>query len=104
MEVHAPHQPIMSKKEFLVHLLAITIGLLIAVGIEGCVELYHEHCLVKEARQTLREEVQFNSDRMAEALPEIDKERKSVDDSIKISDADCGTPQGQSSTEWVNRG
>ncbi len=84
MEVHAPHQPIMSKKEFLVHLLAITIGLLIAVGIEGCVEMYREHGLVKEARQTLRDEIQYNSDRMAEALPEIDKERKSVDDSIKF--------------------
>jgi len=84
VEVHAPQHPIMNKKEFLVHLLAITIGLLIAVGIEGCVELYHEHSLVKEARRTLRDEIQFNSDKMADALPEIDKERKSVDDSIKF--------------------
>jgi hypothetical protein len=84
MEVHAPHQPILSKKEFLVHLLAITIGLLIAVGIEGCVELYREHSLVKEARRTLRDEIQYNSDKMAGALPEIEKEKKSVDDSIKF--------------------
>lgn len=83
MEVHAPHQPIMSKKEFFVHLLAITIGLLIAVGIEGCVEMYREHSLVKEARQTLREEIQYNSDRMAEALPDIEKERAAIDQNIK---------------------
>lgn len=84
MEVHAPHQPIFTLKEFLVHLLAITIGLLIAVGIEGCVELYHEHSLVKEARQTLRDEIQYNSDKMAEALPEIEKEKTSVSDSMKM--------------------
>jgi len=68
----------------MVHLLAITIGLLIAVGIEGCVEMYHEHSLVKEARRTLREEIQYNSDKMAGALPEIEKERASVADSIKF--------------------
>jgi len=84
MEVHAPQYPIMSKKEFLVHLLAITIGLLIAVGIEGCVELYREHSLVKEARRTLRDEIQYNSDKMAAALPEIEKEKTSVADSIKF--------------------
>jgi len=84
VEVHAPHQPILSKKEFLVHLLAITIGLLIAVGIEGCVELYREHSLVKEARRTLRDEIQYNSDKMAGALPEIEKEKQSVADSIKF--------------------
>jgi hypothetical protein len=84
VEVHAPHHPILSLKEFLVHLLAITIGLLIAVGIEGGVELYREHNLVKEARRTLREEIQYNSDKMAGALPEIEKERASVADSIKF--------------------
>ena len=84
MEVHAPQHPILSKKEFLVHLLAITIGLLIAVGIEGCVELYREHSLVKEARRTLRDEIQYNSDKMAAALPEIEKEKTSVADSIKF--------------------
>jgi hypothetical protein len=84
VDVHAPHHPIMSWKEFLVHLLAITIGLLIAVGIEGLVELLREHTLVKEARQTLREEIQFNSDRMADALPEIETEKTSVANSIKF--------------------
>jgi hypothetical protein len=48
------------------------------------VELYREHSLVKEARQTLREEIQFNSDKMAAALPEIEKEKTSVADSIKF--------------------
>lgn len=84
MEVHAPHQPILSLKEFLVHLLAITIGLLIAVGIEGCVELYREHSLVKEARRTLHEEIHYNSAKLADALPEVETEKTTVADSIKF--------------------
>jgi len=84
VEVHAPHQPILSLKEFLVHLLAITIGLLIAVGIEGCVELYREHSLVKEARRTLHEEIHYNSAKLADALPEVETEKTTVADSIKF--------------------
>jgi hypothetical protein len=84
VDVHAPHHPIMGWKDFLLHLVTITIGLLIAVGIEGLVELHREHRLVKEARQTLRDEIQYNSDKMAGALPEIEKEKASVADSIKL--------------------
>jgi hypothetical protein len=84
VDVHAPHHPILSWKEFLVHLLAITIGLLIAVGIEGCVELLREHSLVKEARQTLREEIAYNSQKMDEALPEIESEKSAIAQDIKV--------------------
>jgi hypothetical protein len=49
LDVHAPHEPIHGVKDFLLHLLTISVGLLIAVGIEGCVELHREHKLVREA-------------------------------------------------------
>ena len=64
LDVHAPHEPIHGVKDFLLHLLTITVGLLIAVGIEGCVELHREHKLVKEARATMREEIHSNSESM----------------------------------------
>src|SRR5271170_7037336 len=54
----------MGWKDFLLHLLTISSGLLIAVGIEGCVELHPEHKLVREARETMREEIQYNSNEM----------------------------------------
>ncbi len=41
LDVHAPHSKIEGIKEFLLHLFTISVGLLIAVGIEGCVERYH---------------------------------------------------------------
>lgn len=53
MEVHPPHSPIHSVKEFMVHLLAITIGLLIALGLEASVEWLHHRSLVREARENM---------------------------------------------------
>ena len=38
LDVHPPHEKMHGFKDFLLHLLTITIGLLIALGLEGCVE------------------------------------------------------------------
>jgi hypothetical protein len=78
LDVHAPHEPIHGVKDFLLHLLTITVGLLIAVGIEGCVELHREHKLVKEARATLREEIQANSDSMNGAVATLDQQSTAI--------------------------
>jgi len=84
LDVHAPHEPIHGVKDFLLHLLTITVGLLIAVGIEGCVELHREHKLVKEARATLREEIQSNSESMNGALANLEKEDKAIANNIDV--------------------
>jgi Sec-independent protein translocase protein TatA len=75
LDVHAPHEPIGSWKDFLLHLLIITVGLLIAVGIEGLVELHREHVLVKEARATMREEIQDNLNSMKNAEENLKKQK-----------------------------
>jgi hypothetical protein len=44
LEVHSPHLSIHTWKDFLIHIATITIGLLIAVGLEQSVEaLHHRH-------------------------------------------------------------
>jgi hypothetical protein len=83
VEVHAPHHPIVSWKEFGIHLVAITVGLLIAVGIEGLVERHREHVLVREARETMRAEIEHNSEKMQDAVPEIEAERATMEANIK---------------------
>jgi hypothetical protein len=83
LDVHAPHHPIMGWKDFLLHLLTISIGLLIAVGIEGCVELHREHKLVQEARETMREEVQHNSNTMKDTLVSVKKQRATMEKNIE---------------------
>ena len=60
MEVSPPHQPIHSWKDFLLHLLTITIGLFIALTLEAAVESMHHRHLVREARQSLRRETVDN--------------------------------------------
>ena len=82
MDVHAPHHPIGGWKDFFVHLITISVGLLIAVGIEGCVELHREHKLVREARETMREEIQHNSDKMKEAVVTLDKQTETMKKNI----------------------
>ena len=60
MDIHAPHHPIESKRDFFLHLFTITCGLLIALGLEGLVEMAHHHSLVVEARANIRRELDDN--------------------------------------------
>jgi hypothetical protein len=81
MEVHPPDKPIHSWKDFLIHLATITIGLLIAVGIEGIVEWRHHVHLVNEAEAGLNEEITRN----AAMLPSI---RKQIAEAQKVLSQD----------------
>jgi hypothetical protein len=83
LDVHAPHEPIHSVRDFLLHLLTITVGLLIAVGIEGCVELHREHTLVREARATMREEIAHNAKSMVDETAELGKQTVAIDTDIQ---------------------
>jgi hypothetical protein len=60
MDIHPPHQPIHTWKDFLLHLLTITIGLFIALTLEGSIESLHHRHLVRDAHRDLREEIQYN--------------------------------------------
>jgi hypothetical protein len=60
LDVHPPHGPIRSWKDFTLHLLTITIGLLIALTLQAAVESLHHRHLVKEARANLRREIVEN--------------------------------------------
>lgn len=60
VDVHAPHRPIQTLKEFLLHLLTITIGLFIALMLESVVEAVHHRHLVEDARARLAQEIEGN--------------------------------------------
>jgi len=59
LDVHAPHANVHTWKDFLIHIAIITIGLLIAIALEQCVESLHhieqrhqlEHDLLEEAKR-----------------------------------------------------
>ena len=60
MDVHPPHGPIRSLKDFILHLLTITIGLLIALALEAAVQSLHHRHMVTEARANLAREIVEN--------------------------------------------
>ena len=73
MEIHAPHEPIHTKRDFFLHLFTITVGLLIALSLEGLVEYAHHRHLVREARDNIRRELELNHDAAQSDLGNMQK-------------------------------
>jgi len=64
MDVHAPHEPLHSWRDFWIHLGTITIGLLIAISLEQSVEaLHHVH-----QRHQLEEDLRAEGERNVEII------------------------------------
>lgn len=78
MEVSPPHQPIHSWKDFLLHLLTITIGLFIALTLEAAVESMHHRHMVREARDNLRREIVENHKFYANNVPKLQLNRNQL--------------------------
>jgi hypothetical protein len=87
MDVHAPHKPIQSIKEFLVHLLAITIGLLIALGLESTVEWVHHRHLAQDARENIYQEFRANQQDLVRQLNALPAEEKHLDEILSVIDS-----------------
>jgi len=66
LDVHPPHQPVHGLRDFLVHLSTITVGLLIALGLEACVEWMHHRHQVEDVRVALLRERSENQKRFVE--------------------------------------
>jgi len=60
MDVHGVEGPLHSWKDFFLHLATITIGILIALSLEGILEWSHHRSLVREARESLNSEMRDN--------------------------------------------
>ena len=60
LDVHPPHAAAHSWRDFLIHIATITLGLLIALSLEGALEAMHHRHLVREARENIRKELEQN--------------------------------------------
>jgi hypothetical protein len=58
MEVHPPEHPIMTWKQFLIHMATVCLGLLIAIALEQSVEALHRHEQAHELREALHRETE----------------------------------------------
>ena len=57
MDIHPPHGPVSSLKEFGVHIAIVTIGILIALSLEGLMETVRNRELVRETRANFQVEL-----------------------------------------------
>ena len=84
LDVHAPHERMHGLRDFLLHLLTITIGLLIALGLEGCVEWRHHRNLVHEAEDDMRGEVAQNLGTVTALQKQIVEQQKQLDADLNV--------------------
>ena len=78
MEIHPPHGPIHTKKDFFISLLAITVGILIALSLESLLTWNHHRALVNEARTNLAVEISTNRKTMETYLQDIQRREKEL--------------------------
>jgi hypothetical protein len=62
LDVHPPHHTASTWRDFFIHIATITVGLLIAIGLEQSVEMLHHHHQRSELKQQLHDEAQRNLD------------------------------------------
>jgi hypothetical protein len=71
LDVHPPNEPVHGWRDFFIHLATITIGLLIALSLEGCVEWRHHRQMVHEAQAGLQIEIEANHREVQHALDHV---------------------------------
>jgi hypothetical protein len=67
LDVHPPEHGIHGFRDFFLHLFTITVGLLIAIGLEQSVEAIHHRHQRREAEETIRQELRENRDTLMRA-------------------------------------
>jgi hypothetical protein len=84
LDVHPPHEPIYGWRDFFIHLATITIGLVIALSLEGCVEWRHHRNLVHEADSGLRIEIRGNAKEVEGAIEDLQKEQAFLKQDVAV--------------------
>src|SRR5215467_51075 len=78
MEIHPPHA-IRTLKDFLLALLTVFIGILLALGLEGLITWAHNRALVREARANIATEIRNNKESIDKALQELPGRKNSLE-------------------------
>jgi len=87
LDVHAPHGHAHNWRDFLVHIAAIAIGLLLALGLEKLAEYVHERGELSAARRELAAEVAENQRKWAMNVAEATRIREELATDLKILQA-----------------
>jgi hypothetical protein len=83
LDVHAPHESVHSWRDFFLHLVTITIGLFIALSLEGFVEWQHHRHLAHDAETSLRAEIKSNAEGM-DVLTDLHQRQATLKHDVKV--------------------
>ena len=86
MDIHPPHSPIRSLRDFAIQLITITAGVLIALSLEGLRETYREHVLVSEAHEMLAREIADNRKDVENVLGSLHDQRQNLVVALRFAD------------------
>jgi hypothetical protein len=86
MDIHPPHSPIRSLRDFAIQLITITAGVLIALSLEGLRETYREHVLVSEAHEMLAREIADNRKDVENVLGSLSDQRQNLVVALRFAD------------------
>jgi len=84
IDVHPPHAAAHGPRDFFIHLFTITIGLLIALGLEGAVEWQHHRHLAHDAEASMTSEVKSNASGIEEELDALHKEQEALKHDVVV--------------------
>jgi hypothetical protein len=101
IEVHPPEHAVRGWRDFFVHLITITVGLLIALSLEGCVEWWEHRHLVHEAEASLQGEIKTNAGNIAGALDDVRKEQATLKGDIEILQRIIANPKVKNYEEFT---
>ena len=87
LDVHAPHGPTHGWRDFLVHIAAIAIGLLLALGLEKLAEYVHERRQLTEARRELATEIVENRHAWSGNMEETSRVQRELAANLKVIQA-----------------
>jgi hypothetical protein len=101
LDVHPPHHGVSGVRDFFIHLLTITVGLLIDLGLEASVEALQHRNERKEAEATLREELTQNRLTIVKIQKNSDLEYDEAAKSLKfLEDLRDGKKGDPSALNW----
>jgi len=87
VDIHPPHGPVNSFKDFLLHLLTVILGILIALSLEGLIEWRHHGSLAEEARSNLTSEIRENRQVLTRGLAAAPDAEQRLKATIEIIEA-----------------
>jgi hypothetical protein len=93
IDVHPPTEPVHGWRDFFIHLITITIGLVIALSLEGWVEWMHHRHLVHEAEVSLQAEIKTNAQELQGALGDVGKEQEMLRRDVAVMKTIIANPK-----------